>query len=203
MNRRQILQTVTRGRVRVSVPDRPGTLFLTFDDGPSLQHTERLLTLLGRFSAKATFFLVGQNADSHRNVAKAIVAEGHSLGNHSFSHPRFRSLQRDSRKMEIDLTESILTSIDGRTNHPFRPPRGELAPDMIWACFSGRSRITLWTHDSLDYCASAEEVVKRCRRLPLAGGEILLFHDDGPCASEALLELLPYWQSRNFSFAAL
>jgi peptidoglycan/xylan/chitin deacetylase (PgdA/CDA1 family) len=203
MNRSQALQALTRGRIRVSVPDRPSTLFLTFDDGPSPRHTERLLAVLARFSAKATFFLIGQNAESHRDIAEAIVAQGHSLGNHSFSHPRFRRIKDESRRMEIELTESILCSIDGRPTHPFRPPRGELAPAMIWDCLSGRSQITLWTHDSLDYRSSKDAVVTRCRDLPLKGGEILLFHDDGACASESLLELLPYWQSRKFSFAAL
>ena len=204
MNRTwSLLQHVTRGRIRVRQPGAERRLYLTFDDGPHPKFTLQLLRLLELHGAKGTFFMVGASAVRYRNVVESVVAAGHTIGNHSYTHPRFLKLGRSARRTEIQATDNVLQDADSKSVHLFRPPRGEMSLSMLWEYVSDGPTCVMWTYDSLDYRLHSAEVARRCASLPLVGGEIILFHDDGACATEALSELLPLWASQGFEFASL
>ena len=179
-------------------------LYLTFDDGPHPEVTPALLDLLEQHGAKATFFLLGANAERHPDIARRIVAEGHAIGNHSYSHPRFAKIDLAAQRAEIDRTDRILEAFDGRPRHWFRPPSGALPLRML-GYFARRGRaIAYWSYDSMDYRRqSAEVLARRLREQPPGAGDIVLMHDDDPNTLLALRELVPEWRAAGHALEAL
>lgn len=186
----------TRARVRRQV-------CLTFDDGPSPEHTPALLDLLAEHKVPATFFLVGSRATAHPDIVRRIVAEGHALGNHSFSHPRFDQCSMRTQWEEIDKTDRELAKHDGIQRHLVRPPYGKLGLRTLAVSALRRQRIALWTRDSLDYRLDTAQIISRFDSTRLRPGDVILFHDDGSSGIEALRVLLPLWRGANLEFGTL
>jgi peptidoglycan/xylan/chitin deacetylase (PgdA/CDA1 family) len=179
-------------------------LYLTFDDGPHPAHTPPLLDLLAEHDAKASFFLVGREVERHDALARRIASEGHTLGNHSYSHPVFESLTLGQQMEEIDRTEKLLQGIDGRARHAFRPPRGVLSVPMLARLVGRRHRIDYWSYDSLDYSRRpVPELLETIGRHPPRGGDIILMHDDSDHSLELLRRLIPAWKAQGFDLRAL
>jgi peptidoglycan/xylan/chitin deacetylase (PgdA/CDA1 family) len=179
------------------------TLYLTFDDGPHPVHTPALLELLAGRGVRASFFLVGESAEKYPQVVAAIVAAGHTLGNHSFSHHKRKTMGAAAARADVARADAVLARYDGKPRHPFRPPWGEVAPLQFLGCVLGRESLTLWSRNSMDYRDGSGAIVADFRRRPPAPGDIILFHDDHAAALEALQVLIPEWQGRGFEFDAL
>lgn len=197
------LSLLTAGRVYVRRIARAGEIYLTFDDGPHPEYTPRLLDLLARHNARATFFLQGERAARHAGIVRQIVAAGHVLGNHSYTHPSFPDISLRQQAHEIDRTETLLSGFDGQKRHLFRPPSGRPTIGTLALCMLRRYPMALWTHDSLDFRLEADAVVELMTEARVRPGNILLFHDDGDAGLTALEVLLPKWQGAGLKFAAL
>ena len=102
--------------------DRPKKIALTFDDGPDPRYTAMVLDVLRRYHAPATFFVIGTNASVNPDLLRRIVAEGHEIGNHTFTHPNIATISEDQLGIEINATERLLESTLGRRSILFRPP---------------------------------------------------------------------------------
>jgi peptidoglycan/xylan/chitin deacetylase (PgdA/CDA1 family) len=179
-------------------------LHLTFDDGPHPEHTPALLELLAAHGARATFFLIGDQAERYPETVARILREGHTLGNHSWNHPQFERLPLAEQRTQIELTDRLLERFDGRPRHDFRPPRGVMPWPMVLDCVRRGRRIAYWSYDSHDYSRRpAEQLIASARRHPPGPGEILLLHDDGGLALELLAALLPEWKAEGFVFEPL
>ena len=186
------------------IPAKKKCVYLTFDDGPHPDHTPALLDLLAEHGAKASFFLVGREVERHDALARRIASEGHTLGNHSYSHPRFEALTLDEQLEEIERTQRLLTGIDGRPRHAFRPPRGVLTGAMLASLVRRRHRIDYWSYDSLDYSRRpVPELLETIQRHPPRGGDIILMHDDSEHSLTLLRALIPAWIAQGFSLRAL
>jgi peptidoglycan/xylan/chitin deacetylase (PgdA/CDA1 family) len=202
--RLKVLQWMPNAWLTTAGPADGCAIYLTFDDGPHPEHTAPLLDLLAEHDARASFFLIGQQIERHPELARRIAAEGHTLGNHSFSHPRFETLSLRQQFEEIDRTDRLLTAINGRERHGFRPPRGVLSLPMIARCIRERRRILYWSYDSLDYSRrSAGELLEVIERHPMRPGEIVLMHDDSQLSLDLLRELIPGWKAAGFALRAL
>ncbi|WP_448243617.1 polysaccharide deacetylase family protein [Pseudoxanthomonas mexicana] len=203
--RLKLLRFLPNGWLATSGPAVAGrSLYLTFDDGPHPGFTPALLDLLAEHDAKASFFLVGREVERHGGLARRIAAEGHTLGNHSYSHPLFESLTLAQQMDEIARTERLLHGIDGRARHAFRPPRGVLTLPMLARLVSRRQRIDYWSYDSLDYSRRpVPELLETIRRYPPRDGDIILMHDDSEHSLQLLRELLPAWKAQGFVLRAL
>ena len=203
--RLRLLRLLPNGWLMTSGPTAAArSLYLTFDDGPHPDHTPALLDLLAEYGAKASFFLVGREVERHDALARRIASEGHTLGNHSYSHPRFEALTLDEQLEEIERTQRLLTGIDGRSRHAFRPPRGVLTGAMLASLVRRRHRIDYWSYDSLDYSRRpVPELLETIRRNPPRGGDIILMHDDSEHSLELLRALIPAWMAQGFSLRAL
>jgi peptidoglycan-N-acetylglucosamine deacetylase len=203
--RLRVLRFLPNGWLMTSGPtDAARSLYLTFDDGPHPDHTPALLDLLAEHGAKASFFLVGREVERHDALARRIASEGHTLGNHSYSHPRFEALTLDEQLEEIERTQRLLTGIDGRSRHAFRPPRGVLTGAMLASLVRRRHRIDYWSYDSLDYSRRpVPELLETIRRHPPRGGDIILMHDDSEHSLTLLRALIPAWIAQGFSLRAL
>ena len=190
--------------VTTSGPHRRPALYLSFDDGPNPVNTPPLLDLLAEHGIRATFFLIGNHVESNEALARRIVSEGHMLGNHSYSHPHFERLSLEEQLAEVERTDRILSAVDGKPHHAFRPPRGVLPRRMLINFLLARHPIAYWSYDSLDYSKrSAEELVALARINPPRTGDIILMHDDSGIALEMLKMLIPEWKAQGFSFGVL
>ena len=198
-----IASVLTGMRMVTRLPQRAPTLYLTFDDGPDPDETPRLLDTLRRHDVKATFFVIGHAASAFPGLMEEITGAGHRLGNHSMSHAWFNRISARRQLEEISATDRILERFDGKALHPFRPPHGKLTLSLMFISLFRWQRIAMWTHDSLDYRVSADDVVAGMRAANVRSGDILLFHGDGPVAREALEQLVPAWKTAGFSFATI
>ena len=160
----------------VKGPAHSNYIALTFDDGPSVPYTGQILDLLGERNVKATFFVCGQNVELYPELARRIVAEGHSIGNHTYSHPFLYLLGPRAMSEEIDRTQSIIEEATGVRPKLFRPPYG-----IRWF---GLSRILVergltlvqWSVTGYDWKNRREEIVAAALK-GLQPGAIMLFHD--------------------------
>lgn len=199
-----VAAAVTANRlVRTRMSRRRPAVYLTFDDGPHAEHTPELLDLLKQHDARATFFLIGESAQAHPDIVTRIVADGHSIGNHSMTHPRMSRLSARAQIAEIREADAALARFNGRARHPFRPPNGRsTAAMLLYGLWRGQPTL-LWSLDTLDYRLTADEVVARLAGAVPANGDILLFHDDNRTAGDALRRLLPAWRAAGLRFEAL
>lgn len=189
--------------VRTRGPAAGASVYLTFDDGPHPEHTGRLLDLLASHGAKGTFFLIGQAMTAAPAMVRRILAEGHGIGNHTMTHPKMRTLGAREQWSEIDRADRLLQQYSGARRHAFRPPNGRVTAATLAAALWRRQSLTLWTTDSHDYKLPCQGVVERLGARMPSHGDIILFHDDGACAAEALEVLLPAWTQAGLRFPAL
>lgn len=187
--------------------DRPlggRALYLTFDDGPDPDVTQKMLDLLAENGARATFFILGEKAERFPDVVRRIVAEGHVIGNHSYNHPRFANIDLATQHAQIERTDRILSTFDGQPQHWFRPPSGALPLRMVVDFARRRRGIAYWSYDSMDYQRKGSAALRdRLRANPPRPGDILLMHDDDPDTVSALRELIPEWQAAGHTLQAL
>jgi len=165
----------------------PRQMALTFDDGPNDPHTMHLLDVLARHNAKATFFLIGRYVRQHPEIARAILAAGHEIGNHTDSHPNLVLVSAARLRQELaDCTKSLEDALGSKVSL-FRPPFGGRRPDVLRTARSMGLNPVMWSVTGYDWSAkSAAEIVKRVtgqvdsRRK--AQAEIVLLHDGGHLA---------------------
>ena len=173
-----------------------GEIALTIDDGPDPHVTPRVLDLLDRHGARATFFCIGARAARHPDLCREIARRGHAVENHSQHHRHhFSLLGLAGLRREIGAAQDTLAGITGRRPRFFRAPAGLRNPFLDPALAGLGLQLAAWTRRGFDTRETDPGVV--CRRLlrDLAPGAILLLHD-GHCARTAagnpvILEVLP------------
>lgn len=176
------------------------TLYLTFDDGPTPEVTERTLDLLHQYDAKATFFCLGKNVQAFPFIYQRLINEGHTIGNHTFDHPNGRKSNHYHYLKNIVRAEEFIHS------KYFRPPYGQITRAQIQA-LKKRYRIVMWdiiTGD-FDLTISPEKIIKNVLD-NVQSGSIIVLHDSlkaAPRMLPALEQLLPILKSQGYTFAAL
>ena len=174
---------------------RPGTgrVALTFDDGPDPEWTPRLLRLLAARAVRATFFLIGERAARHPEVVRAMVAEGHEVGNHTWHHRNAWFLGPGATAVEILGGARILAEITETRPTLYRPPWGIVNVPALWTARRAGLTTVLWSVQPEGLRArSPGEQLRHCARR-LHDGAIIDLHDAPglPGAPERLLRLLP------------
>ena len=160
---------IWRGR-----PDRR-QFALTFDDGPDPVFTPRILEILRAHKVCATFFLVGNRAEEHPDIVQRIADEGHEIGNHSYTHPRFKRLTYSAAVQEVSETARILEGLHHR-GRLFRPPFG-LSSQSLVAAWRTQLQIAMFSVDLKDYRAShPSEISARLDERGIINGDIILYH---------------------------
>ncbi|MBV9172680.1 MAG: glycosyltransferase, partial [Chloroflexi bacterium] len=108
----------------------PGKVALTFDDGPDAEWTPKILDILKAKHVHATFFVIGANAEAHPELIQRILAEGHELGNHTYTHPNLADTPGEAATLELNATQRLIQALTGRSIVLFRPPYlGDAQPD--------------------------------------------------------------------------
>ena len=189
----------------------PSQMALTFDDGPNDPHTLRLLDVLARHEAKATFFLIGKYVRQRPEIARAILAAGHQIGNHTYSHPNLIFVTASRLRQELDDCRKALEDALGVKTSLFRPPFGGRRPNVLRTARAMYLQPIMWSVTAYDWSAkSPEAIVDKVtrqvdsRRVPQA--EIVLLHDGGHLAFgtdrshtvEATRRLLEKYPAKRF-----
>jgi peptidoglycan/xylan/chitin deacetylase (PgdA/CDA1 family) len=157
-----------------------GEVSLTFDDGPDPEVTPRVLDLLDRHQAKATFFCVGEMAAAYPAIARDIVRRGHGLENHSYRHsPAFAFYGLAGLTRDVESAQTTLTGVAGRAPRFFRAPMGLRSPLLDPVLAKCGLHYVSWTRRGFDAIHRNPEKVLRRLADGLAAGDILLLHDGG------------------------
>ncbi|MCU1303910.1 MAG: polysaccharide deacetylase [Candidatus Sulfotelmatobacter sp.] len=185
----------------------PNKVALTFDDGPDPDWTPKILDVLKREHAPATFFLIGIQTDTFSGLAKRIYNEGHTIGNHTFTHPDVSNISNRHMKVELNLTERLFASLVGVRATLLRPPYAideepdtgdqvrplELAQDMGYTTVGNRIDPNDWSSNPRH---SAEQIssyvlthLPPCGANDLRCGNIVLLHDGGGNRAETVRAL--------------
>lgn len=151
---------------------------LTFDDGPSATLTPRLLDILKEKGVKATFFVVGENAQSHPEILARAVAEGHEIGNHSWSHPQLSKVSEARLQEEIGNTSNAIFKATGKTPSLLRPPYGAVNAHVRQVIQDQYGmKIIFWSVDPLDWKRPGSSAVSQRILANTKAGSIILSHD--------------------------
>ncbi|MBN8293360.1 polysaccharide deacetylase family protein [Rhodobacter sp. NTK016B] len=151
---------------------------LTFDDGPHPQNTPWLLDILAQYNAKATFYVIGRNAQRYPEILRRIVAEGHEIGNHTLSHPVLARLGDGNVLREIDRTQQIVWDAVGAVPVTMRPPYGSFSHRQMNMLFNQRNLSTVvWSVDPQDWRRPGVSVVADRMVRGARPGAVILAHD--------------------------
>jgi peptidoglycan-N-acetylglucosamine deacetylase len=155
----------------------PRTIALTFDDGPNPNVTPGLLELFARHKIRATFFLTGEHARALPVLTKEISGAGHTIGNHTFSHPALTFLSPRRIADELDRCDEAIASATGKKSRWMRPPFGFRGPQLNSVVRArGSAGVVMWSAIMGDWKPQpSEKMIRRLRRA--GGGDIVLLHD--------------------------
>jgi len=191
---------VTYSRVAVAEP----YVAMTFDDGPHPANTPRLLDMLRARNIKATFYVIGRNVDLYPNVARRIVAEGHEIGNHTYTHPTLSRLGDDSVRNELTKCRDAIARATGVQPRTLRPPYGALLQrQREWIHAELNYPTIMWSVDPLDWKRPGPSVVTSRILSGTTAGSIILAHDLHASTVDAMPATLDGLLRKGFKFVTV
>lgn len=170
---------------------------LTFDDGPSKYWTEGLLDGLKERNVKATFFLIGASAEANPQLVERMAAEGHLIGNHTYSHVQLTTISHEAACEEIEETNEVLSKAVGEGIHYIRPPFGSWQKGLDSLV---DMQVVLWTVDPQDWKVQNTERIVENVLQKVEDGDIILLHDVYQESVEAALQIIDELQKRGYEF---
>lgn len=181
------------------VKEKP-SIAITFDDGPSGRYTGRLLDGLKERNVKASFFLIGENAEENPELVERIYKEGHLIGNHTYSHVQMTHLSEEAAVREIEKTDQVISAITGEHVAYMRPPFGAWQREL-----EVRMEVlpVLWSVDPLDWTTeNVDEIVSKVVT-EVEEGDIILLHDCYASSVEAALRIVDILQKEGYEFVTV
>jgi peptidoglycan/xylan/chitin deacetylase (PgdA/CDA1 family) len=184
---------------------------LTFDDGPS-PSTNRVLDILQQHQIRATFFVVGKNAEHYPDIVSRIQHDGHLIGSHTYSHSPWSSIKTPKQiSSELDKTSSVIFNISGTVPHYFRPPFGWESPWMNQVYHKKGYIIVKWSIDPKDWQHPSPGIIVNRILANLKKDAIILLHDGhqikaAPNVQEmisALPVIIEELEARGFQFVTI
>ena len=164
--------------IHFSLPPGEGAIYLTFDDGPHPQSTPLLLELLAKYDARATFFCLGRNVEKYPAVYESIIAGGHAVGNHTWSHPAGWTTGTTRYMADVEKASVVIGS------NLFRPPYGRITPAQ-YLQLRKKYSIIMWTRQFADYRKTFNPA--RVNLNGISPGDIFVLHD----TPESITRTLP------------
>ncbi len=171
---------------------------ITFDDGPNSTFTPQVLELLKKHHAKATFFCIGKHIENHPDIIKNILDQGHTIGNHTYSHANsFGFFSTENVIKELQKTNSIVQNQTGLKLNLYRPAFGVTNPNIARAVKALKLTTIGWNKRSLDTTKLSDEAVLKRITTSLKAGDIILLHDTSEKTLIVLEQLLLFLQQQN------
>ncbi|WP_224815086.1 polysaccharide deacetylase family protein [Hasllibacter sp. MH4015] len=186
------------------IPTAQPLVAMTFDDGPHPRLTPQLLDMLRVRGIRATFYVIGRNAARYPQILQRMVAEGHEIGNHTWSHPSLYGHSDGALLNQIDRTNQAVFAAVGRPPVTMRPPYGNLYDRQRLMLHQSRSMPTiLWSVDPLDWQRPGSTVVSQ--RIVRGGhsGGVILAHDIHTATVRAMPSALDGLTGRGFRFVTV
>lgn len=180
--------------------DSPKKIALTFDDGPHPYYTEQLLDGLKERGARASFFVMGKQAEAYPELILRMQTEGHLIGNHTYSHMQLGKGNRETFKSELIKTNELLSGITGEEPQYVRPPYGSWDKSF-------ESELTmipvLWTIDPMDWCSSDVGGIVRKVTKKAEENAVILMHDEYKSSVTAALQIVDVLQKQGYEFVTV
>lgn len=186
-------------RVAPTPCDLVPCMALTLDDGPS-DLTPQFLDVLRDEQSAATFFMLGQNARSHPDTVRRVAAEGHQIGNHTWSHAYLTDLTEEQVEDELGRTATLLRELSGQPVATFRPPGGFIDDDVV--AIAGEPAI-LWSVDTRDWDKPADDDLARSAIDTPAVSTIMLMHDIQAGSARVFDRIVSGLRDRGFSLVTV
>lgn len=173
---------------------------LTFDDGPHKEVTPKVLDILNKYEARATFFVLGNRAEFYPEILRRAVSEGHEIGNHSWSHPHLTKLSQSDIKNQLSKTFGQIAKTTGAKAELIRPPFGEVN-DVIESSVNGP--IINWSVDTRDWDSRNPNAILSEVQSQVEDGSIILMHDIYPSTAESLAMVLDWLQKEGYQIVTV
>jgi len=187
------------------LPPGEKVIALTFDDGPWPKSTAQVLEILKKNNIKATFFVVGQNVKNFPDLTKQVVAEGHTIANHTWHH-WYHHMNAQTAAYEVANTSDLIYQTTGVKTSLFRPPGGIMNNGVAAYARSNKYAIIMWSSDSSDYARpGVPRLINNIFREARPGG-IVLMHDGGGDRShtvKALPEIINKFRKQGYKFVTV
>lgn len=167
---------------------KQGEVSFTFDDGPHPEVTPRVLDVLREANVKATFFVIGKNAEKHPDLLRQIISEGHTVGNHTYNHDYVFS--KAAAEKQVHEGQEVIEKIIGKKTAYFRPPFGVMTPEIARAVKKENCTVIGWDLRSQDGRIRTKEATINRVRKHLKKATVVLFHDTNPTTPEAVREII-------------
>lgn len=179
---------------------------LTFDDGPQGKHTEQILKLLNQYDAKGTFFIVGRQAEKYPQVIRQMFEDGHEIANHTYSHPKTKSVQKVMS--EIEQANKSIYGITGFVPNLFRPVEGNYTDEMVDQVARAGYKLVMWSWhlDTEDWKNPGVPRIVETVVKGVEPGDVVLFHDGGGNREQtvkALERILPELSKQGYRFITI
>lgn len=150
----------------------------TFDDGPNPDYTPQVLEIFREVAGRATFYMIGEHIEKYPETMRAVIAEQHEIGNHTYSHPKLSELGTEERKSELERTEKLIADATQRKTATFRPPYLDYNDDIADMVKSyGYKTIGAVNMESRDWEQPGVDHIVETSRSVIGNGSILLYHD--------------------------
>ena len=160
------------------IPSEEKSIYLTFDDGPSSYCTPKVLDLLKKYNAQASFFLIGNKIEKNIKLVNRIKSEGHTIGNHSIDHDT-KTLFKGKKALEqwIDEGDDIIFKYTGEASIGFRPPVGIRTPELRLIMKQKNEKPIMWQHRFFDTTFNFTDAAWKKKFHKIKSGDIVLLHD--------------------------
>ena len=183
-----------------ATPVEAPKIALTFDDGPSAAWTPALLDGLKERGVKATFFLIGENADKNPEIVKRMAEEGHLIGNHTYHHVELTKVSENEARLELADTSAAIVRITGKEPEYMRPPFGAWQRKLEQEI---QMLPVLWTIDPLDWTTENQDEIVNKVVTEAEENDIILLHDCYKSSVEAGLRIIDILQEEGFVFVTV
>jgi peptidoglycan/xylan/chitin deacetylase (PgdA/CDA1 family) len=186
-----------------SVPVDGPYIAMSFDDGPSPTFTPRLLDILKQRGIKVTFFVIGKNVKHSPEIVARAAAEGHEIGNHTWSHPLLTKLSDAQDQQEINETSEAIFKATGKKPLLFRPPYGAINQRVSNLVEQDGMKIVLWSVDPDDWKRPGSEVVEQRILKGAKPGAIIISHDIRAGTVSAMPATLDALLAKGYKFVTI
>ncbi len=179
---------------------------LTFDDGPHPYLTPKILDILDEYGIKATFFVIGINAERYPDALCETIKRGHEVGNHTYTHPRVSRLEPYKLKSEMEKCESAIYGLADYSPKLFRPPEGLIDYAVRSASEELDYQVILWDIDTMDWARTPAEQIAEKVINEISSGAIILMHDyigKRSPTPEALRLFIPVLIEKGYKFVSV
>lgn len=194
-----IIENITSAMKHEEAMENP-RIAITFDDGPNPVYTPQLLDGLKKRGVRASFFVMGKQAEAYPELVRRMQTEGHLIGNHTYSHIQLGKNNRERFKDELIKTNELLLEITGEEVQFVRPPYGSWDKSL-------ETELTmlpvLWTIDPMDWCSSNVSGIVKKVTGKVKENSVILMHDEYSSSVTAALEIVDVLQKQGYEFVTV